>query len=205
MIRNQPNAAKPYRLALFTLLLVYLFTNSSQASIEDEVVEQTERARKISAMEIKPKGTWLPVPIPVANPTIGAGLQVALLYLHPETSSKPDVPNATSGIVGMYTDTESWFAGGFHDGNWKDDLYRFRILAGTGEFNLDFYGIGTDSSLRDNPIPYSISTDVVTSQLLRRIPGSKEWFLGIRYMYTESNAFLTLVQWYPDYRPLLII
>lgn len=156
------------------------------------MVEQTEHARDIAAIELKPKGTWLTVPIPVANPTIGAGLQVALLYLHPQTSSKPDVPNATSGIIGMYTDTDSWVAGGFHDGNWKDGLYRYRIMAAAGEFNLDFFGTGNDAILKDNPIPYSISADVVASQLLRRVPGSKNWYLGIRYMYSESNAIFNL-------------
>lgn len=192
LIRSQANAAKPYGLTLFSLLLVYLFINSSHAALEDDIVEQTDSARNISALELKPTGTWLTVPIPVANPTIGAGLQVALLYLHPKTSSNPDVPNATSGIVGMYTDTESGFVGGFHDGSWKDDLYRFRILAATGEFNLDYFGTGTDSIFKDNPISYSISADMVASQLLRRLPGSKKWFAGIRYMYSKSDAIFNL-------------
>lgn len=144
----------------------------------------------------------MPVPIPVANPTIGAGLQAALLYLHQQTSADPTVPNATSGIVGMYTDTDSWFAGGFHDGNWKDDLYRFRILAGRGEFNLDFFGTGDDSLLRDNPIPFSIATDAVFSQLLRRIPGSEDWYLGLRYVYFRSNVVFNIGSLIPGLPPV---
>ncbi|KPJ92334.1 MAG: hypothetical protein AMJ55_09910 [Gammaproteobacteria bacterium SG8_15] len=172
----------------FTALIISSIALTSYASIEDDVVEQVEGARKIKAYKGRNEGTWLPVPIPVANPTIGAGLQAALLYLHPQTSSNPDVPNATSGIVGMYTDTDSWFAGGFHDGNLQDDRYRFRVLAGTGEFNLDFFGLGSDSSLRDNPVPYTITSDSLFSQMMRRIPGTEDWYLGLRYMYIRSNV-----------------
>ena len=88
----------------------------------------------------------------------------------------------------MYTDSDSWFAGGFHDGNWNDDLYRFRVLAGTGKFNLDYFGIGDDSTLKDNPVPYSISTDAILSQLLRRFPDSKDWYIGLRYSFIRSNV-----------------
>ena len=92
----------------------------------------------------KPQGSWVAVPIPVSNPTIGTGLQATLLYLHPKISSAPNVPNATSGVMGMYTDTESWFVGGFHDGNWSDDRYRFSVFGGTNEFDLDYFGTGED-------------------------------------------------------------
>ena len=33
------------------------------------------------------KGAWMAVPIPFANPTLGAGLQAAILYLHPNSIS----------------------------------------------------------------------------------------------------------------------
>lgn len=176
------------KLRLLLMLLICLNPYASLASIDDEVAEISARAQNVNALNKKEKGAWLPVPIPVSNPTIGTGLQAALLYLHPKTSVDPTVPNSTSGIVGMYTDSRSWFAGGFHDDNFKDDLYRFRALAGTGKFNLDYFGIGDDSPLKDEPVPYSISTDIIFSQLLRRIPGTENWYGGIRYAFTRSNV-----------------
>ncbi len=173
---------------LLLLAFACCYHNTSMASLDDEVSEISERTRNIKHLSKKEKGTWLPVPIPISNPTIGTGLQAALLYLHPKTSVDPSVPNSTSGIVGMYTDSESWFAGGFHDDNFKDDLYRFRALAGTGKFNLDYFGIGDDSPLKDDPVPYSISSDIIYSQLLRRISGSENWYAGIRYAFTRSNV-----------------
>lgn len=189
---NLQYAIRSYKFSLVLLALLFNLPTSTWASIEEDVVEQVEGARNIKVYQGKKEGTWLPVPIPVANPTIGAGLQAALLYLHPQTSSDPNVPNATSGVVGMYTDTDSWFAGGFHDGNLKDDLYRFRVLGGTGEFNLDYYGIGEGSIFRDNPIPYSITTDALFSQFLWRLPGGEDWYLGARYIYIDSNVVFNL-------------
>jgi outer membrane protein assembly factor BamA len=173
---------------LLFLILVYLTSCKSLASFDDEVAEMSGRIDSIKSINKKEQGTWLPVPIPISNPTIGTGLQATLLYLHPKDSADPTVLNPTSGIVGMYTDSDSWFSGGFHDGNWENDLYRFRVLGGSGKFNLDYFGIGDDSNLRDNPIPYSISTDVVFTQFLTRFPGSEDWYAGFRYSYIRSNV-----------------
>jgi hypothetical protein len=99
----------------FVIILVLNFFEIDLlfASNEDGVYEKTQKD-----IDVKPKskGKWLPVPIPISNPTVGSGLQVALLYLHPQTSDDPAVSNSTSGIGAMYTNTDSWFAGGFHDG-----------------------------------------------------------------------------------------
>ena len=170
------------------LLFICFAPILSQASIEDEVAEIIDRTRNSNAFSKKEQGAWLPVPIPVSNPTIGTGLQAALLYLHPKTSADPEIPNSTSGIAGLYTDSDSWFVGGFHDGSLKNDLYRFRALAGTGKFNLDYFGIGDDSDLNDNPIPYSISTDAMFAQALRRLPKSENWYIGLRYAFIRSTV-----------------
>jgi len=174
---------------LIILVLLWLTPLVSYAAIEDRVLEQTENAREIQSLQIKPSGTWLPVPIPISNPTIGSGLQFALLYLHPKKDpDKSDVPNTTSGLIGMYTNTNTWLAGGFHDGNWGNDLYRYRVMMGTGEFNLDYFGIGEDSDLQDNPIAYNLSSDIIFTQLLRRVPLSVDWYVGLRYMLIDSSV-----------------
>lgn len=174
---------------LLFILLILLNPYAALASIDEEVAEISGRVSNIESLNKNDQGVWLPVPIPVSNPTIGTGLQAALFYLHPKASTNPTVLNPTSGIVGMYTDSDSWFAGGFHDGNLNDDLYRFRVLAGSGQFNLDYFGVGDDSTLKNDPIPYSISTDAVFSQLLRRLPDSKDWYIGLRYSFIRSNVF----------------
>ena len=99
------------------VLLISIAPALSWSAIEEDVIAQADRANEIKSATRMAKGTWLPVPIPVSNPTIGSGLQAALLYLHPQTSKDPGVPSATSGVIGMYTNTNSELVGGFHDGN----------------------------------------------------------------------------------------
>lgn len=176
---------KFFRLIILSFLIV---PAQSWSAIEQDVIDQADRANEIKAASRIAKGTWLPIPIPVSNPTIGSGLQAALLYLHPQTSKDPNAPGATSGIMAMYTDTDTRLVGGFHDGSWEEDLYRFRIVAGSGVFNLDYFGSTADSSFRDNPVPYTIDSDFLLSQLLRRIPGTLDWYLGLRYMYSDANV-----------------
>jgi hypothetical protein len=174
-------------LFLLIILLVFMLPGLSWAALEDDMVDLADKNKAFKTAVKESKGKWMPVPIPVVNPTVGNGLQAVLLYLHPKTSIGPTTLNATSGIMGMYTDTRSWFVGGFHDTAWEEDLYRFRILAGSGEFNLDYYGIGGGSIFADNPVPYNITSDILLTQLLRRIPKTQDWYLGMRYMYSNAN------------------
>lgn len=184
------------------LTFMILMSPDLFAAVEDTAIDQADTARAINAVEIKPTGTWLPVPIPVSNPTIGSGLQAALLYLHPKKAEDSEIPNATSGLIGMYTNTDSWVAGAFHDGNLKNDLYRFRLLAGTGEFNLDYFGIGSDSILQNNPIKYNLASDILYTQLLRRFPGATDWYFGFRYMQTISSVTFGSSSSFPNIPPI---
>jgi hypothetical protein len=171
------------------------------ASVEDDAILRADQAMDIKAMASKPEGTWIAVPIPISNPTIGSGLQATILYLHPKKSEDSTVLSATSGIMGMYTDTGSWFAGGFHDGNWSEDRYRFRILAGAGEFDLDFFGTGENPIFADNPLSYKLRSDVLIAQMLRRFPGS-HWYLGLRYMFIDSKATFDVGNFFPGLPPI---
>lgn len=184
-------------LKILFLLVFILSATTVFASIEDDAIRRADQARDIKALATKPKGTWLPVPIPISNPTVGTGLQAAILYLHPKTSEDSTALNATSGFMGMYTDTESWFAGGFHDGNWSEDRYRFRILAGAGEFDLDFFGTGESPIFGDNPLSYQLRSDVLIAQSLRRFPGSLDWYFGMRYMFIDSEVTFEVGNFFP--------
>ena len=64
----------------------------------DENKEDTQQSAEL----IPAKGNFVAVPIPISNPTVGTGLQAALLYLHPKKDDSQS-QNSTSGIVGMYT------------------------------------------------------------------------------------------------------
>jgi len=184
-----------------TLFLLSLISGALFASVDEQMSEQADNAYQVQQNVEDSKGSWLTVPIPLSNPTIGSGLQLVLLYLHPKGEGD-ESPNATSGLVTMYTNTESSLLGGFHDGNWNNDLYRYRLLIGKGDFNLDYYGIGNESFLADNPIAYSLTSDMLFTQVLRRIPGTQDWYLGFRYLYIESNAKFFIDDLFPGLPPV---
>ncbi len=140
---------------------------------------------------------FVPVPIPKSDPTIGTGLAVAGVYLHPKREGEEDSPASVSGVYGLYTDTESWLVGIFHDGFYSNDRYRVRNVIGYGEFNLKFYGIGNDSILRDRPVDYKAKGKAFLPRILFRLP-VKKWFIGLRYLYLEIDNSFSLSRLLPQ-------
>ncbi len=162
----------------------------SAAEIKDQVENITtdaEGLKDASSKVLKKDSRIVPVPIPIANPTIGTGLAVGLLYIHPTKSSEPDAPTSTTGVGGLYTDTGTWAVAAFHSGYYKDDSIRLVIPLGYGEFNLDFYGVGQDSPFRDNPIKYKAVSGGMFPRLLFELPW-ENWFLGGKYALVNIDV-----------------
>ncbi len=149
--------------------------------------------KEISKSSPKNKSAFLPIPIPVSDPTLGSGLMGALLYLHsPKNNDSEGTPTATTGVGAMYTDSESKGIAVFHDNYLKDDKYRFKLVAATGDINLDFYGIGSVSL--DDKYSYNIKPVAVFSQFLIRLPNTDKNYLGVRYLYTKARIKFDLFQ-----------
>lgn len=171
---------KSCMLLILLLALTYPFVGYS--SSEDQSGEIIEDAHQAGALS---KGKWVAVPIPVSNPTLGSGLQAALLYLHP--TKYDDTPNATSGLAAMYTDTDSWFVGGFHDNNFKQDKYRLKAFGGYGVLNLDFFGVGNTNLPDGASLPYEFKGALGSVRFLSRLPSTDNWYLGLQYLFLDSE------------------
>jgi len=171
------------------LLMAGFLTEADGSDIDTFVKQQGDELLTLRNIE-KPvrKGNFVPVPIPISNPTIGTGLALGLLYLHPEKQGISNPKPATSGIGVMYTNTDSWFTGIFHDNNWFDDRLRLTAFIGTGELNLKYYGVGPDSIFQNRPLAYNIEPDGLYGQVLFEPLKSTGWYAGIRYLYTYANV-----------------
>ena len=66
--------------ALLVLLPQLVIAASEDRSVE--IIEDAQDAVEARGQE----GQW--VPIPVANPTLGTGIQAVLMYLHPKKSGR---------------------------------------------------------------------------------------------------------------------
>ena len=174
-----------------SLLSLSIFSAPCHATRVNDVLNKTGEQRD-AALDIhgQEKGKWLPVPLPVSNPTIGSGLQAALLYLHPKNESNPESPNATSGIGGMWTDTDSTVVGLFHDNYFLNDRFRFRGLIGRGDLNMQYFGIG--DSLVDFSIDFNIKVDVSMLQFSTRLPATESWYIGLRHLWIDANTVFDL-------------
>lgn len=180
------------KFAFLIISILLILLSSTQYSFASEVIEEideiTTDAEEESGSFLKKDWRFVPVPIPISNPTIGTGLAVAGLYLHPQKESASS-QTTLSGLLGMYTSTDSWATGIFHDGFYFDDKTRLRGYLAYGEFNLKFYGIGDDSIIRDNPIDYNAKTIAFSPRALFRLP-LKNWFLGATYTFLKiDNTF----------------
>jgi hypothetical protein len=173
-----------HRIILMILLLAGM-AGTVHGGLQDNYDEYVEDAHQ-GAEVVPAKGNIVAVPIPVSNPTVGSGLQAALLYIHPKKDDSLS-KNSTSGLVGMYTDSESWLAGIFHDGYWADDTYHFSGFLGGGDFNLKYYGIGDNPVLSENPFDYELSAFSLMLQLQRRIPLIENLYAGIHYLFIDTD------------------
>ena len=178
----------PIRIQFFFFIALPLFFISQSSHANEEhskrIIDDSQKAGEA----LEKKGNWIAVPIPISNPTIGTGLQGALIYLHPREGE--DVPNITSGLVGMYTNTDSWFLGAFHDDNFVNDKYRLRIFGGYGRFVLDFFGVGDITS--DSSIEYDFEGSILDSKFLVRLPFTENWYGGLQYQIVDTEVIFRI-------------
>lgn len=183
-----------------TLILLFLSTTVLAGELENQIEEIESNAistQSVSKKIIKKESRLVPVGIPIANPTVGEGLAAGILYLHPQSSKESDAPTSTTGAFGMYTNTQSWAAGAFHDGYYLDDRIRFRVPITHGDFNLKYYGTGADSPLRDDPIKYQAVGNMFIPRLTFELPWNN-WFLGGLYRLINIDARFDSTATIPD-------
>jgi len=156
------------------------------AQAEQNTEERFDEARA-SPTPVARKGNWVIVPIPVVNPTIGNGLQLAALYLHPKSVVEESAPGGTSGVVTMATDSGARMLGAFHDSSFANDRFRLTAFAGAGQFNLKFYGTSENSPLVDNPLAYQMDGTIGQVRGAVRIGGTENWYAGLTYQFLQTT------------------
>jgi hypothetical protein len=174
------------RHAVLVSMVLALPVGSAIAGFEQNTEDRFDEARAKPAT-VAQQGNWVIVPIPVANPTIGNGLQVAAMYLHPKAAGAEKTPSTTSGVIAMATDGGSRLGGAFHDGSYADDGFRVTAFAGNGKFKLKFYGIGDGAGPGSESVPYEMSGMLAQVRGEARLLGTEHWFGGLTYQYLDTT------------------
>jgi outer membrane protein assembly factor BamA len=131
------------------------------------------------------KPTVVVMPIPQANPALGNGLALAALALY-QPSGTGGV--WTTGVGGLYTDTDSWAAAVFQKAHFAQDRLRITAGGGYGDMNLDFYGVGAGAGERDFSIGLNQKGVFVLAQGLYRV--APDLYLGAQYRFLKVDTTL---------------
>jgi len=136
---------------------------------------------------------FMPVPIIITEPAVEDGLGVAGVFFHQPKADqmKPDadgnviLPNI-SAIVAAYTGNDSWIVGGGHFRNWAKDHYRYDIMAGYADVNLDWYG-DEDFPILGDGVRFNMKGAMLDQEFMARI-GESDWFLGAEWRFLSSEV-----------------
>jgi hypothetical protein len=182
--------------AVITLVLSFLLPVSTSWGIEDQLtsiqqeiqgVEKAVREVVKIAPPVEGKSDFVIMPIPISNPTVGTGLGAASMFLYPMDKESP-VSSTTVG--GFYTSSESWGAGVAQKTFLYEDRLRLNGLAGYGNINMDFYGIGSGAGDRGVSVPITQRGFFFMPEALIRIAG--RLYGGLRYRYLGMETVLDL-------------
>ena len=96
---------------------------------------ETNRIAEVAAEEGR---SWIAAPLVVMNPAFGnGGGAVGMYFFRPDPTDTVS-PASTAGLVGLYSDTDSYFAGLFAKAFLKEDLWRVAGGAVNGRINNEF-------------------------------------------------------------------
>lgn len=188
-----------------------VITTINAASIMDGFTDPEDGMFDVSHWLAEKKG-FFPVPIIITEPAIGYGLGAALVFLHdPLAGRVPDgetydpqskdaegklIPPSISALFGMYTENDTWMAGGVHMGVWKNDNIRYTGALATGSINIKFYRniLGNDIAINSN-----IKPDILYQGLKFRLAGSK-FFAGASYLLLDTSSEIGLSNVDPSFK-----
>ena len=132
---------------------------------------------------------FLPIPIIVTEPAVGYGGGAAGMFLRPrreageEGWARPDL--SAVGAFGTQNGTWGTFAG--DSSRWLDGRLRTLVGAGTGQLNLDFYGLGNAPSSLNQGVRTSLRFSGLVAQANRQLAPKSPWSVGVRYVYADVN------------------
>lgn len=189
-------------LQLIFLLVLILWSGFSQAQSRKEkmrelFVDTTDNAIDISNWLGTVTG-FVPLIMPITEPAVGYGAGGGLIFLHenefrraakegrlndPKFENISPTPPSITGVGGGATENGTWLAGAGHLAVWKEDRIRYKIGAGGGSINLDYYG----NLLLPN-VKRRFNTKVigVTNAIDFRL-GETDFWLGMGYSFAKLD------------------
>ncbi|BBO78552.1 glyceraldehyde-3-phosphate dehydrogenase [Desulfosarcina widdelii] len=132
---------------------------------------------------------FLPVPILITGPTLGAGGGLNLMFLHGGLTGTvaPNgrhVPPTITGVAAAATENGSKIAGAYNLGFWFDDRLRTTTAVGRPDVNLDFY---PNIDGREYTVDVNLEGWSFYEEAKLRL-GKSDFLLGANYLYLKLDA-----------------
>jgi len=131
------------------------------------------------------KSEFFLVPIPSADPVLGAGLTLMGGCIFRPNKDDTVSPPSTIAAGGMYTENETWGAGGGAKMFLFEDTLRLLAGGGYADIKYDFYGVGSASGELGKSIPLNQQVRGGVLEGLVRVKGKT--YLGPRVAVTNSR------------------
>ena len=138
---------------------------------------------------LEEKYGFIPVPLIITEPAVGYGGGAGLMFL-----SKP-LPRAEDGlgrpnitvVGGFGTENGTWgtLAGDMR--YWLDEHLQTLVGLVYSSVNLDFYGIGNDPTLANNPLRYNLEPKGGTARAKYRSGDTRLW-AGLNYAFASTEV-----------------
>ncbi|WP_242620218.1 glyceraldehyde-3-phosphate dehydrogenase [Shewanella maritima] len=193
--QNQRNKFVPLKTITAAIALLGCVSHS-QADFMEQFRDSKDGKFDVSQWILDNAVGFMPVPLIVTEPAVGAGGGAALLFFHETDEQKairqqnPDdvsgIPPSVTGVVGLATSNGSKLAGVFHSGNWKEDNIRYLGGFFGASFNLKQYENGSDK-----PNEFNMQGHYFFQDIDFRIAGSN-FFVGADYVNMSSTTLFKL-------------
>ena len=131
---------------------------------------------------------FVPLVIPITEPAVGNGAAAGLAFIDKpkgEAQAGFGRPNITA-VGGMGTENGSWGVMAGDSRYWMDDRLQTLVGVAYASVNLDYYGIGENNVLKNNPLRYNLEPLGGLVQAKYRIGHSRVW-AGISYALATTQ------------------
>jgi len=191
--------ADGFRFAVWLCILAMASQSSAQTVIGSELAPAATNAPSqfrsdedgwldISGFMDRSYG-FAPIVFPITEPAVGYGLAGGLAFIDkPQGEAQAGFgrPDMTA-VGGMYTGKGSWGVVAGDVRHWLDDRLQTLVGLGYASVNLDFYGIGDDRTLRDEPLAYTLEPLGGVARAKYRIADSR-WWAGLGYTFATTQV-----------------
>ncbi len=124
--------------------------------------------------------SYVVAPMVISNPNLGSGGGLMGLYFYRPVAEDDTIsPPSSVGLLGLYTNTDTYVLGLLNQNYFKEDTWRLKtgILGGAIENDLDVPDFGN--------VEFSTEFSAIGGSLQKRVVG--DFFLGIKGGYSKVD------------------